>query len=78
MGAGMAAGASPPTDLEKYGLTPQNPPFGPKWRFRLQTPPKPKYFWGVWGHLSKPENWDFAPGTKPYNSNYYTRILTKN
>ena len=29
----MAAGASPPTDLEKYGLTPQNPDFGPKWPF---------------------------------------------
>ena len=34
----MAAGASPPTDLEKYGLTLQNPDFGPKWRFGFQTP----------------------------------------
>ena len=66
----MAAGASPPTDLEKYGLTPQNPPFGPKWRKGLQTPPKPLYFEGVLGHLSKPENWDFAPGSQLYNSNF--------
>ena len=29
----MAAGASPPTDLEKYGVTPQNPDFGPKLAF---------------------------------------------
>ena len=56
MGAGMAAGASPPTDLEKYGLTPQNPLFGLKWRFGLQPPPKPVYFEGVLGHLSKLEN----------------------
>ena len=31
MGAGIAAGASHPTDLGKYGLTPPNPDFGPKW-----------------------------------------------
>ena len=66
----MAAGASPPTDLEKYGVTPPKPPFGPTWRFGLQPPPKPLYFEGVLGHLSKPENWDFAPGSPLYNSNF--------
>ena len=73
----MAAGASPPTDLEKYGLTPQNPDFGPKWRFRLQTPPSGLGFGGVLGHVSKMEKCAFAPFDPPYNPNYYTRILTK-
>ena len=73
----MAAGASPPTDLEKYGLTPQNLDFGPKWRFRLQTPPYLNGFGGVLGHVSKPENVLFAPGSQLYNQRSRWGILTK-
>ena len=63
----MAAGASPPTDLEKYGLTPQNPDFGPKWRFGLPNPHSLNGFGAVLSHVSKPEKWDFAPGSQLYN-----------
>ena len=63
----MAAGASPPTDLEKYGLTPQNPDFGPKWRFGFPPTPKRNGFGDFWGHVSKPENVYFAPGSQLYN-----------
>ena len=73
----MAAGASPPTDLEKYGLTPQNPDFEPKWRFGLKHPPKRKYFWGFQGHISNLEKWTFAPVSQLYNHRFYTRILIK-
>ena len=58
----MAAGASPPTHLEKYGLTPpQNPDFGPKWRFGLQTPPFRFRIWGGFGPCIKTRKWDIRP-----------------
>ena len=50
----MATGASPPTDLEKYGLTPQNPDFGPKWRSGLPNPHSLNGCGGALGYVSKP------------------------
>ena len=66
-----------PTDLEKYGLTPPNADFGPKWPFpKLKC--SPGCLWDdFWSHFQNPENVYFAPGSPPYNSNSYTGILTK-
>ena len=77
MEAGMGDGAATTQTSRITAGPPQNPGLGPKRRFEALEAIPAFTFGGFWGHVSKMEKWTFAPGTPPYNSNYYPGILSK-
>ena len=77
MEAGMGNGAATTQTSRITAGPPQNPGLGPKRRFEAQEAIPISTFGGFWGHFQNPKNVYLAPGSPPYNSNYYTGILTK-
>ena len=74
---GMGNGAATTQTLRITAGPPQNQGLGPKRRFEALEAIPVSTFGGFWGHFQNPKNLYFAPGSPPYNSNYYTVILTK-